>query len=161
MKPVFTRPATPDDIRQVALRLREDDRREVRAVTGLDPLLALHPQGLEGRWVQTAGIVRPEILFGVDPVFDHPEVGLIWLLGTDEVFANPVEFAVTSRRIFDDIHSRYPVLTNFMDARNTRHRKFVEWLGFRVLRTIPAWGAESRPFHEFVSYRPCVHSPPH
>jgi hypothetical protein len=164
MRYTFTRPATLHDARDLAPRLREADRAEVKAACGLSPLFALPALVAEGREVYAAGVdpytQRAEIIFGIDPIDD--QVAVIWMLSSDVIYDYPVEFTVNSKRIIDKFHGRFEVLTNFIDARNERHIKWLEWLGFKMLRQFP-YGAESRPFLEFVSYRPhpCALPPSH
>jgi hypothetical protein len=157
MKPTFVRNATPEDILEVAYRLREEDRQEVLAATGLDPRLALPLAGQAGGEILAAGLQsndRAEILFGVDPIPECPLVGVAWVLTTPVIYDYPVEFTVRSREFYDHFHQRYELLTNYMDERNTRHRKWLSWLGFKFIRRVESFGAENRPFIEFASYKP-------
>jgi len=159
MKPIFTRPATPEDIFSVAPRLRAADHDEVFAAGGMPPLPTLLHQYQAGADMHAAGIVeldRPEVLYGCDPVYGYPQVGVIWMLGTDTIFDHPVEFTITSRRIFNEFHERFEVLTNYVDARNERHIKWLKWLGCRFLRRVDHYGPFSFPFLEFASVRLCA-----
>jgi len=157
MKPVFVRPASLEDTRLVAARLRPEDRDEVLAASGLDPLLALPAYVQEGREVYAAGLEFdgvPEVLFGLDPIPIEMPAACIWLLSTPRLYDFPVEFTVNSRRWFDEAHERFELLTNFVDARNTRHHGWLKWLGFTFIRRVEKFGAHSLPFIEFASYRP-------
>lgn len=161
MRPTFVRNATPEDIVSVAQRLRDEDRAEVIAATGLDPRLALPLAGEAGGEILAAGMQsnnRAEILFGVDPIPEVPEVGVGWVLTTPVIYDYPVEFVVRSREFLEYYHARYELLTNYMDERNTRHRRWLSWLGgFKLIRRVESFGAENRPFLEFASYRPFDH----
>lgn len=162
MKATFTRPASPGDALDVALRLRSADQAEVRAACGLSPLVALPALITEGREVYVSGITeigKPEIIFGIDPIDEH--VAVIWMLSTPVIYDFPVEFTVNSKRVIGEFHERHELLTNFIDARNERHIKWLKWLGFKILRPIDKYGAESRPFLEFASYRPKPCALPH
>lgn len=157
MQPTFVRPATSSDLFYVAKNLRPEDADEVRAATGADPLLVLSQT--DGREVLAAGLChndRAEILFGVDPWPGAPNVGIIWLLSTPEIYDYPVEFVVRTRELLSKFHERYELLTNFIDARNERHIKWLSWMGFKQIRRVESFGAENRPFIEFASYRPCA-----
>ncbi len=159
MKPTFVRNATPADALDIAHRLRPEDRAEAIAATGGDPrfLLPLAVQG--GREVLVAGLQsnnRPEILFGVDPIPGVARAGLIWLLSTPEIYDHPVEFVMRTRELLDGFHERYDLLTNFMDERNTRHLKWLKWMGFKLIRRVECFGAQNLPFIEFASYRQCA-----
>lgn len=158
MKPVFVRPASVADACDVAARLREEDRQEVLAADGLEPSLVLPALVREGREVFAAGIEGgpPEVLFGCDPVEGTPVLGIIWLVSTPALYRHPKEFVRTSRRIFESYHARYPVLGNYVDARNTDHIRWLQRMGCRMLRRIESFGAQSRPFFEFASVRLCA-----
>lgn len=159
MKPTFVRRATPDDLKEVAYRLRQEDVEEVRAATGLDPRLVLTPGATYGREVLAAGLTyndRAEILYGIDPWPCSDNVGIIWMLSTPVIYDHPVEFVVMTQRELSRFHERYELLTNFIDARNEKHIKWLSWMGFKKLRTIESFGAQSLPFIEFASYRPCA-----
>lgn len=161
MKPTFNRRATLADAYSIAPRLRKADRDEVLAAIGIDPILALPAAVQEGRDVWVAGLEEdgiPEIIWGIDPI-EHPDdftAGTIWLLSTDRIYEFPVEFVQNTRRLLDEAHKEYELLMNFIDARNTRHQKWLKWMGFAGLRRIEKFGAQSLPFIEFASFRPCA-----
>lgn len=159
MQPTFVRPATAEDLQYVAHNLREEDRAEVVAATGLDPRLLLPHAAGEGREVLAAGLQhndRAEIIFGVDPMPELPSVGVIWLLSTPAIYDHPVEFVVRTRELLDKFHERYELLTNFIDERNERHVKWLRWMGFKKIRRVESFGSQNLPFLEFMSYRPCA-----
>lgn len=159
MKPTFVRPATAADLDYIAHNLRAEDHAEVVAATGIDPRLILPLAAEGGREVYTAGLIsnnRAEIVFGYDPFPECPSAAVAWMLSTPVIYDYPVEIAVRSRECYDAAHRKYEVLTNFGDERNERHLKWLSWLGFKKLRRIESFGAESRPFIEFVSFRPCA-----
>ncbi|WP_237353534.1 hypothetical protein [Xanthobacter sp. YC-JY1] len=97
-------------------------------------------------------------LFGIDPVFNHPHVGVIWLLGSDQLAAHSVEFLRQSQRWVERYNTQYPLLINRADARNALHLRWLQWLGFTLIREAP-WGAEGRPFVEFARLQPCASQP--
>lgn len=159
MKPTFVRPATMDDVVFVANNLRDADRQEVLASVGIEPSVALPPFVAEGREVYAAGLCednRAEVLFGYDPIFDVDRAAVCWLLSTPRIYEHPVEFMVRSKQIFEEAHQRYDLLTNFIDARNTRHIKWLQWMGFVMLRKVDKFGYQGLPFIEFASFRPCA-----
>lgn len=160
MKDTFTRPATLADAKRVAERLREADRQEVLAAGGVDPRIVLPSYVLEGREVYAAGLAEDglaEILWGVDPIPYCDNAAVVWMLSTDRLYDYPVEFVVRAKEGFEQLHQRFELLTNFIDARNERHIKWLKWLGFKFLRRIERFGVQSLPFYEFASYRPkCV-----
>lgn len=154
MESTFVRRATLDDVKSVAERLRQADAEELRAVTGQDARAVLPLCAADGREILAAGLTstdRPEILFGVDPVVGVERFGIVWLVGTDVIFDHPVVFVQRTREWLDKFHEDYDVLTNLIDERNTRHLQWLQWMGFKFIRRVPSFGAENRPFIEFVS----------
>ena len=152
----FTRPATVDDAASVAARLRDEDRDEVLALCGIDPILVLPAYVEEGREVYVAGLTssdRAEIIWGVDPIYGVDRAAVIWLLSTPIMYEHPQLFVPESKRIWDDFHKRFDLLTNFADARNIRHHQWLKWLGAKFIRRVESFGAQSLPFLEFASYR--------
>jgi hypothetical protein len=158
LKPIFVRAATEADALSVAQRLREEDRAEVLAAAGIDPRIILPAQVREGREIKAAGIAGglAEVLFGCDPMTGDPSVGIIWMLSTPAIYKHPIEFVATSKRIIGDYRDRFEILTNFVDARNERHIRWLKRLGFHMLRRVETFGAQSLPFIEFASFRECV-----
>jgi hypothetical protein len=126
----------------------------------VDPLLALPAVVEAGREVYVGGVdllsFEPIILFGIDPIFGETDAATIWMLSTPAIYDFPVEFLMTSKRVWNNFHDRYPILTNFVDERNTRHIKWLKWMGCVFPRRVERFGASGLPFLEFVSYRPCV-----
>lgn len=158
MQPTFVRPATLADARHVAANLRDADRQEVLAAVGLDPRIALPAYVQEGREVYAAGVDFQrdigELLFGVDPIPYVDSAAVVWMLSTDVIYDHPVEFVKRSGEILGGLHDRFELLTNFIDARNTRHIHWLQRMGFHIIRRIEQFGAGSLPFYEFASFRP-------
>lgn len=157
MKSVFIRCASVEDAVSIATRLRPEDRDEIIACCGIDPRVVLPAYVEEGREVYVSGLAFdqvPEMIFGTDPIPGDPEGATIWFLSTPRIYEFPVEFTVNTKKVFELYHDRYPFLTNFMDARNTKHLKLIKWLGFHPIRRVESFGAQSRPFIEFASYKP-------
>lgn len=142
------RTATSADVVSLAPRLRQADHDEIMATVGAPPLLALPQTITNGIVVTVDG--SPEVLFGVDPVRGFPEVGVIWLVSSSRIEEHKVKFLRTSKHLLDSIQKDYLMLTNFCDARNELHHKWLKWLGFVFIRRIEKYGAEDRPFYEFV-----------
>lgn len=155
----FIRAASLDDVTNVAGRLRNEDRDEIIAAVGIPPLLALPPYVAEGREVWCAGLVEdgiPEVLWGFDPIAYVDRAAVCWLVSTPRIYEHPQVFAPATKIGFEEAHQRFDLLTNFIDARNTRHIKWLQWLGFTLIRRVDKFGAQSLPFIEFASYRPCA-----
>ena len=44
----------------------------------------------------------------------------------------------------------YPILFNFVDARNTTHVKWIKYMGFSIIQEHATFGVEGRLFYEFA-----------
>lgn len=149
-------PAKPIHARLLAPKMRLEDVAEVKAASGLSPLEALLT-GLDvsnecyTAWADDA----PIAMFGVCPS-ENASCGRIWLLGSDVIKAHRIDFLRKSRDWVDWFQSRYPVLHNTIDARNTVHIRWLQWLGFSFIQEFPNFGTEQRLFYQFVRIPPHV-----
>lgn len=108
----------------------------------------------------------PEMIFGCSATDAAPTVGIPWMLGTP-VIVSPkwrMTFLRETRRAVEAWQAEYPILHNFIDARNTVHMRWLRWLGFTFIALDETHGPFGLPFYEFVRINPCVtehpHSPP-
>lgn len=130
--------------------LRLADIAEVRASSGLSPKDALL-HGMAYSDPCYTGFVddAPIMIFGVCPE-DNPMIGRVWLLGSDGIVAHKYDFLRKSKWWLEHFHKQFPVLYNYIDARNTYHIKWLQWLGFSFIREYPDYGVEKRLFYQFV-----------
>jgi putative methionine-R-sulfoxide reductase with GAF domain len=148
----YLRKAVLEDCACLAANMREADRMEVKAASGLTPYQAL-----------LMGYVNSEIcvsivdddstilgMFGVVPTSVSPSTGAVWMLAAKELLKYSKRFAKESRQWVDAVQSGYDLLYNTIDERNTVHIRWIQWCGFTVLRRIPEYGVEGRPFLEFA-----------
>jgi hypothetical protein len=95
---------------------------------------------------------KPIGMFGSSPHPMVPTVGIVWLLGSDEIASKDVRtrFLRESKEWLDEISTGYDLLCNMVHEENALHIKWLRFLGFNFIR------AES-PFIEFVRLNPlCV-----
>ena len=146
------RPATMDDVRYLAPRLRPADQAEVRAFTGLPAAVALQGclEASDRTFVGCTEDGEPGVLWGTQPVPGVREVGWIWMVGSDLMVRHRWEFLAQAKRFLPLAHERYPILTNHVDERNAVHIRWLRWMGFSFLRRIEQWGAAGIPFIEFA-----------
>lgn len=149
------REATVADAIAVAPRLREADRQECLALTGMEPelILPLTTEQSTHTWALTNDEGEAEGIMGLSPVDQHPYFGIVWLCSTPYIFKKKRLFLEQSRQGLEMLHDIYPLLGNHIDARNTAHIRWLKWLGFSFLRLIPEFGVEKRPFYEFARLR--------
>jgi len=143
-------PAALEDAEYLAPRLRPEDVAECQAASGQAPLEALntalevtrHPRALLANG-------QPIALFGVATVPGQPDLGAPWLLGSPEIEAHSREFLRRSREELERMRHPFTRLTNYVDARNHTHIRWLEWLGARFVHLDPTFGHEQRPFWLF------------
>lgn len=140
-------PAKPSHIRTIASRMREADRDSALAGSGRSPIAALTFSYRKSACCWTAILDgRPELMWGVGEISASAGVGAPWLLGTDAVEENFRAFLRASYEWPSQLLRQYPVLRNFVDARNTVSVRWLEWLGFRLLDPVEFRGHQFRIF---------------
>lgn len=139
--------ARPEHIRTIAKRMREADRLEVYAAAGKTPgqalAFSLRKSSVAWTWIIDG---RPELMFGVADLNILAGVGAPWLLGTDAVLSNQMEFLRSSHEWKNQLLQRYSTLRNFVDVRNDVSIRWLKWLGFSILEPIEHRGHR---FHIF------------
>ena len=158
-KKLYVEQATTTDAEYVSKRLRRADRNEITAVTQQSPLRVLVDGVLHSRPCYTIKTRRgtPCGIFGTRES-DHPESGVVWMLGTDDLTAESRTFIRHSKQWLDELHKKYRMLYNVIDARNTVHLRWLEWMDFEFVQAIPKYGVERRTFILFRKYvSPSIH----
>ncbi len=148
------RKATEDDVRHIAPRLREADKKELMASCGEDPekhLLDSLKLPSMGTWVGVKND-KPEIIFGVVQSACR-EIGFPWMVCTDELKKSPREFIIKCKRWVEGFSKNYPLLLNFVHAENELHIRWLKWCGFEFIELHEEYGVGKEPFWEFRMYR--------
>ena len=151
---VSVRESMLEDAARMAPNLRTADLRELQACCGPD----VSPQEVLEAGIKTSKDPRtlevdgePAAIFGVvDAKEEEPSVCIVWLLGTNKIKDVRSYFLRNCKDVLENIGEPYEVLTNFVDARNTVHVKWLRWMGFTLFREVEDYGAESRTFYEFA-----------
>jgi hypothetical protein len=156
------RAATPADVVAIAPNLRDADRAEIEAYVGVpaSPLLLLSFADYCDRiWALETSEGAVAAILGTYPVPGWPHVGVVWLIGTDHLRTHRVEFLRGCRKHLPEIYGPYDLLTNAVDERNVLHQRWLKWLGFTFTRRLETYGAQGRPFIEFIGIKPepCAH----
>jgi hypothetical protein len=136
------RPATLDDVPEIALNLRSDDLNEIVEGIGFNPVLSI-----------SIGILTDDAI-----VFDAPDgkaagvagvdaSGCIWMHCTNRTSQYPISFVKQARAWVDSLP--HTILYNYADIRNISHLKLLKHLGFKFLRVVP-FGPNNNYFVEFV-----------
>ena len=143
-------PARTEHAYQLAPIMKQSDREEVKAASGLEPLEVLL-KSLELSEKAYAIRTGDEVIALGGLVSLSRQVGIPWALTSDKVTLYPKQFCSLSKKLIKEFHENYPVLTNFCDARNTTTVRWLKWCGFQFIDTIPEHGIAKVPFLQFVS----------
>lgn len=134
----------------VAAHARAADRAEFEASSGRSAVDVVEQAlaNADRAWVGYAGD-EPVCVFGVTPWSWVAGVGIPWMVGTDRLDRAARPLLRCSLPAVETMHSRFPELVNFVDARNVRAIRWLRWLGFTIEPAAPH-GVAGLPFHRFV-----------
>jgi hypothetical protein len=135
----YVRPSIPEDVPFISCRLRKPDQNELE-LFGIPPEKALQDglvHSLQPLTVIAQG--SPAAMFGVVPGEDR---GTIWLLGTDDIVSIKTPFLKQSDMWLSHVMRPFKVVGNWVDSRNTVHRKWLSWLGFENISTVSIKGTD-------------------
>lgn len=135
--------------KHVADNLREQDRAEVEATSGLNPrssvALSIMMSAQAFAVLDRQGV--PVCLLGAAP-HPLPGVGVAWLLGTDGLLSEALPIARGSKPLLAELHEQFPLLWNYVDERNTVSIRWLRWMGFKAYSSIET--ASGHPFRIFA-----------
>lgn len=143
------RVATEQDCIYLSKNLRKEDYQEIKAVSGLSPLVSL----IIGLKISDVPLVicdennKPVAMLGVVP---QGLFGVIWMVGTEELKKISLSFIKNCKGVCKVLQKNYQLLCNFVDARNTLHINWLKWMGFTFINKHQRYGVERRLFYEFV-----------
>ena len=145
----YLRLANEDDCIYLAENLREDDYREIKAVTGLPPLLSLLT-GLKSSQVPLVICDNQGKVVAMLGVVPNGLIGSIWMVGTPDLKRISISFLKNCQDVFTVLKNNFSVLHNYVDARNELHIRWLRWMGFSFIKKHQSYGIEQKPFYEFV-----------
>ena len=148
MKP-YIKVATLEEAKFLSTRLRQEDIDECKANANVTPLEAL-VNGVKYSHLPFTvyNNDNPVMIMGVIP--HGKNLGMIWLLSSPEIQNFPIAFLRSSKGVLDCYNKSFPILYNYIDARNTLHMNWLKWLGFNFIKVHNHFGYEKRKFIEFV-----------
>jgi hypothetical protein len=134
----------------IASNLRPEDRDEIEAMSGLDPLVSLTASVMASDmcWVIFENDT-PITVFGCGPS-GHPDSGIVWMMGTPRMDEVSMRLGRISLYCLQLMHSKYACLWNYIDARNGKSMRWLDWCGFELLEAHPKFGREKRLFLTFA-----------
>jgi len=95
----------------------------------------------------------PVCIFGVARPSLTSDLGVPWMVGTEDLGFHAKGFLRGSREVIKAMVAKHAMLANFVDARNAKALNWLRWLGFCVEAPIP-YGPFQLPFHPFFLTRP-------
>lgn len=146
---------TYDWLEHIAANLRDGDRDEMIATNPLltvadpDPLLLLTMSVMqsESAWIITDD-GEPITVFGCAPG------GIVWMMGTPGMWKPKAARAIAKATALyvEELHTRWPRLWNWVDARNIQSARWLKWSGFEIDDVDPRHGREQRLFIKFIHH---------
>lgn len=122
------------DLNYLSNNLREIDRKELEALfdESVKDGLEYSVEQTDDLWVVTHKQI-PCMIFGISDRTEEGECarsGLIWAVGTDEVYKHKKALNEISRNVIDHWLKEYDVLFNYIWEENELHKKWLLNLGF-------------------------------
>ena len=153
-EPARVVPAVAAHVGELAPRLREADRREIRAAFGrpAEAILGAGFRNARRCWTVLAGR-RPVAMFGVGRR-PQPRVGTAWLLASEEFGRFRGQLRREGPYWAEVLMAGHDVLANFVLAENRLAIRWLTWLGFELLVLHRGAGFGGEDFWEFAAFRP-------
>ena len=143
-------PATVAHAKDLGRRVRQADQDEVMAacgMTGEDALiLAVAHAKRADAWFKGDTLIA---ISGISGTLIDQSVGVIWMLGSDELDRFPKVLMKGQRQYVRDLLKGHDMLLNFVDNRNIKAQKWLRWLGFHIGEPRP-FGAAGLLFRPFI-----------
>jgi len=149
---IKVRKAEKSDIEHIASNMRESDIEEIWASHHEEPKKALE-SGLESSiFACTIENGVPIAMFGICPYNIIGDTASIWMLATDDLNKMKKTFVKNNKKIIDIMLEYYPILENYVDARNEQSIKWLKLCGAEMDEPVP-FGVEQLPFRHFTFRR--------
>lgn len=143
-------PFTEADLPEIAqMEMKEKDKMEAWASTGLDPHLVLLRSVLsEG----TSFLARCNgVLCAVAGVSRlTPHHGIPWFMTTKDAMHHPIEIARATRRVIQEERRKFAVLMNYVHSEHVEAMKLIRWLGFKIHPNTVELAVPGQYFHMFT-----------
>lgn len=138
-----------EDASTIAPHLRDADKNEIIASSGPDIEQALRYSIMSSEaWTACLPDGTPICIYGVGD--DGEGHGIPWMIGTDDMIKHRKALIRDARKWIDIQIQVYPVLYNYVDARNTVHLKWLDHMGFTISNIPEYIGADPEvPFFNF------------
>lgn len=143
------RTTTSLDIEMMKKHLRASDVQEVWASHHHTPEKALELSFAVSELCLTVDVKgMPAVIFGITPQTLLDNSALVWMLATNRIRLIRKSFIKECRHYIDMMLIRYPILENYVDARNKLSIRWLKWCGAEIEEAAP-YGVERLLFHHF------------
>lgn len=141
--------ATGEHAAELAQTMRQADIDEIWASSYATPESALRC-ALRGSLHSWAGLIDGQVacMFGVMPASLMGGSGYPWMLGSELIVNNQKLFLRRCRENVQMMAEQFNYLHNYVDDRNIKAIKWLQWLGFEVGEPEP-FGVLGLPFRHF------------
>ena len=149
MKENYVRKAELNDALELAPKMRMGDRKEIMASNGSTPLESLViPFTQKGAKIysiigtKSEGVIG---MFGSTPT-NEKDYGVVWLLSSEHLFRHIKQFIKECPKWVAEMSEGYEYVYNFVDERNWKSLKWLQFLGFEPKEKIGNFGVGKMPF---------------
>lgn len=133
----------------IAKNLRQSDQDELRATNDDDFVRVITRAIKESTLCWTALVDgKPSVIFGVANASILGQMGVPWLLATDDARKIRRSFLIESKPYIERMLEQFPYLRNYVDVRNEPSIRWLKWLGFEIMDPIE-FGVNKELFHPF------------
>lgn len=151
----FSRSATSEDVLFVASNMRQGDVEECKAggFTPLDALTFSYASSFVAYTLLTPQDV-PAAILGVSPSPVSDSLGVLWMLGTDDIKTHKFTFLRNCKPYLSYLFeiTGKEAFYNYTYHENALHHQWLKWLGFTFLRKVDL-PPQGRTFYEFVKLK--------
>jgi len=149
IKENYVRKAIIADALELSPKIRKGDREEIMASEGISPLRALvTPFTYDNAKIYSIIGTKDEGvigMFGSNPT-QLPEYGVAWLLSSEKLFKHTKQFIKECPYWVSQMSEGYEYLYNFVDKRNWKSLKWLQFLGFEPKEELQQYGVGKMPF---------------
>ena len=147
MRNINIRRSTFKDVLDIFPKMHESDKDEIWASHHILPYFALCDGFNKSEICLTACVLEePVSMFGV--VKNSEGTGAIWMLGTDGLYKTRKEIVALTKKVIATFHEYFPVLHNYVSAKNEKSVRWLEKCG-AVIEAAQPFGVEQELFHHF------------
>jgi len=146
----YVRKGVLDDVLQLHHKIKQSDLDEIRASDNVDAFQALVLPFTKPNSDIYTMISDEEKIIGMFGVVasDAPDWGVAWMLTSEELFdeMHKPQFIKLCRKWVKELNKDYEFIFNWIDIRNYKSVKWLEFCGFKIMET-RNYGHADLPFH--------------